>query len=54
MAMAVMQTIIVRAGVPMPEALRPLHMADGTEILVSMTERPPLASLTDYQDRHAR
>ncbi len=54
MAMAVMQTIIVRAGVPMPEAVRPLRMADDTELLVSMTERPPLCSLAEYRERHAR
>ena len=54
MAMAVMQTIIIRAGVPMPEAVRPLRMADDTELLVSMTERPPLCSLAEYRERHAR
>ncbi len=52
MAMAVTQTIIARAGIELPNPARPLRTADGQEVVVAMTERPPLVSLAEYRNRH--
>ncbi len=53
-AMAVMQTVLSRAGVPLPHGLpRPLVRPGSEPVLVDTADRPPLIELGAYRRRSA-